>query len=48
MYCDQSSKFQGDVFKHFNGLVEFVDAISWGVDDTIYMRWITYLNTDVD
>jgi hypothetical protein len=28
--------------------VEFVDAISWGVDDTISMRWIAYLNIDID
>jgi hypothetical protein len=49
MYCDQLSRFQGDVFKHFNGLVEFVDdTISWGVDDTISMRWITYLNPNID
>jgi hypothetical protein len=33
MYCDQSFGFQGDAFKHFNGLVECVD-------DTISMRWI--------
>ncbi len=49
MYCDQLFGFQGNVFKHFNGLVEFVDdTISWGVDDTISMRWITYLNTNID
>ncbi len=40
MYCDQSSKFHGDAFKHFNGLVECVDTIS--------MKWITYLNTEID
>jgi hypothetical protein len=33
MYCDQSFGFQGDAFKHFDGLVECVD-------DTISMRWI--------
>jgi hypothetical protein len=41
MCCDQLSRLQGDVFKHFNGLVEFVD-------DTISMKWITYLNTNID
>jgi hypothetical protein len=25
MYCDQSSKFKRNVFKHFNGLVECID-----------------------
>lgn len=41
MYCDQSPRFHGDTFKHFNGLVE-CDG------DTSSMRWIVNLTTKID
>ncbi len=41
MYCDQSFKFKGNVFKHFNGLVK-------SIVDIISMRCITYLNIEID
>jgi len=40
MYCDQSSTFHGDAFKHLYGLVECLDTIS--------MKWIAYLNIEID
>ncbi len=41
MYCDQSFEFKGNVFNHFNGLMKCID-------DIISMRWITYLNIEID
>jgi hypothetical protein len=41
MYCDQSFKFKGNVFKHFKELMK-------SIDDIISMRWITYLNNEID
>jgi hypothetical protein len=38
---DQTSKFKRDAYKHFNGLLEYID-------DTISMRWFIDWNIEID